>query len=91
MTPKTAKFFAAALTTVGGLMMWLCGLCGAFFFVTGIGSAIAGHDSEDWGPIIAQMAVILGGLPALLGFGLTFLGRKWSARLDSVAGEGEAP
>lgn len=91
MNPKTERLFAGLITSVGMLMMWLCGLCGAFFFVTGIGSTIAGHDSEEWGPIIAQAALIMGGLPAALGLGLNLLGRKWSARLDATGKEDGTP
>ena len=91
MRPNAERALAETLAAVGMLMMWLCGLCGAFFFISGIWSEIDGHDSEHWGQPIAIAALFLGGLPSIVGFGLFHFSRKWAARVSSAITEDEQP
>jgi len=66
-------FFRFALITVGVLMMLLCGGCGALFFIGFLVSGMASSNHEDISMVI--MPIVLGGLPALVGFGLFMAGR----------------
>ena len=66
-------FFGAALIAIGFLMMLLCGGCGALFFVTFLVGGIASSNHEDISMVI--MPIVLGGVPALVGFGLFVAGR----------------
>jgi hypothetical protein len=67
------RFFGGALIGVGALMMALCGGCGALFFIGFLISGLTSSNSEDLAFVI--MPVILGGVPALVGFGLFAGGR----------------
>ena len=67
-------FFSFALITVGVLMMFLCGGCGALFFIAFLIGGISSSNQEDISMVI--MPIVLGGLPALVGFGLFWSGRK---------------
>jgi hypothetical protein len=66
-------FFRFALITVGVLMMLLCGGCGALFFIGFLISGLTSSNHEDVGMVI--MPIVLGGVPALIGFGLFAAGR----------------
>jgi hypothetical protein len=74
-------FFGVALIAVGALMMFLCGGCGALFFIGFLISGLRSSNHEDVSMVI--LPIILGGAPALVGFGLFALGRvlrrPWSA------------
>ena len=67
-------FFRFALITVGVLMMLLCGGCGALFFIGFLISGLTSSNHEDVGMVI--MPIVLGGVPALIGFGLFAVGRS---------------
>lgn len=67
------RFFGAALIGVGFLMMVLCGGCGALFLVGFLISGLNSSNSEDMA--FAIMPLVLGGVPALIGFGLFAAGR----------------
>ena len=66
------RFVGAALMAVGLLMMLLCGGCGAVFLVMFVGEGIAHPNDLAMG---IMTPLFLGGLPALLGFGLFQGGR----------------
>jgi hypothetical protein len=78
------RFFGAALIGVGALMMVLCGGCGALFFVGFVISGLTSSNHEDVG--LAIMPVVLGGVPALIGFGLFAVGRALRRRPTRPAG-----
>lgn len=65
------RFFGAALIAVGGLMMVLCGGCGALIFALYFVDAFA-HPNDA--PMML-IPVVVGGVPALVGFGLFVCGR----------------
>lgn len=65
------RFFGAALMALGGLMMLLCGGCGALVFVLYLVDAFA--HPNDAGMML--IPVVVGGVPALVGFGLWAAGR----------------
>ena len=67
-------FFGAALIAIGFLMMLLCGGCGALFFAGFLISGMASSNHEDISMVI--MPIVLGGVPALVGFGLFAAGRS---------------
>ena len=66
-------FFGAALIAIGLLMMFLCGGCGALFFIGFLVSGMASSNHEDISMVI--MPIVLGGVPALIGFGLFMAGK----------------
>jgi hypothetical protein len=66
-------FFGATLVAMGLLMMFLCGGCGALFFIGFLISGLTSSNHEDVGMVI--MPIVLGGVPALVGFGLFLAGR----------------
>ena len=66
------RFFGAALIAVGLLMAVLCGGCGAVFLVMFMVEGLS-HPSEM---SMATMPLFLGGIPALIGFGLFTWGRS---------------
>jgi hypothetical protein len=72
--PSVGRFFGGALITMGFLMMLLCGGCGAVFLVLFVISGLASSNPEDLAMAIIPIAV--GGLPALVGFGLYLVGRR---------------
>jgi hypothetical protein len=65
-------FFGAALMAVGALMGGLCGLCTAVFVIGGL---FSGGGAEFGGAGMVVMALVIGGLPTLIGVGLFFGGR----------------
>jgi hypothetical protein len=72
--PKTdpvVGFFGAALIAVGFLMMLLCGGCGAVLFVVFVADGVM-HPNDM---TMALMPIVLGGVPALIGWGLFRWGR----------------
>jgi hypothetical protein len=71
--PSAARFFGAALIAVGVLMMFLCGGCGALFFIAFTAQALS-NNPEDLGMLI--MPIVLGGVPAGVGLLLFWAGRK---------------
>lgn len=66
-------FFSFALITVGVLMMLLCGGCGALFFIAFLVGGLASSNHEDVSMVI--MPIVLGGVPAGLGWLLFWVGR----------------
>ncbi len=64
----TKRFFGAALTAICGLMFGLCGLCTGVFLVTGL---MPHADSS-----FAVIALVVGGIPTLVGFVLMRAGLK---------------
>jgi hypothetical protein len=56
------RFVGGAMTAVGGLMFGLCGLCTLAFFIGGL----LPHEDKSFSVI----ALVVGGIPALIGFGL---------------------
>ena len=67
------RFFGAALMALGGLMMLLCGGCGALFLVGFLVSAVQSSNAEAMD--MAIISLIIGGLPAVVGLGLFVVGR----------------
>ena len=67
-------FFAAMLIGVGLLMMILCGGCGALFFAGFLIGSMTSSNHEDL--VMLILPLLLGGLPALVGFGLFAGGRS---------------
>lgn len=66
-----ARFFGGALLAIGFLMMVLCGGCGAVFFLLYLIGGLAHPNDLP----MAVIPVIVGVLPALIGFGLFAWGR----------------
>jgi hypothetical protein len=64
------RLFGALLMAVGVLMMTLCGLCSLVFLVSVLGSG-----GGDAGGMLA-LALIFGGVPIAVGFGIFALGRS---------------
>lgn len=67
MTKSTKSFAAAAMITAGGLILLLCGPCTLFF----AGSALITLVTEQNTALSVQiliMALVVGGLPTLLGW-----------------------
>jgi len=67
-----AGFFGAALVAVGVLMMLLCGGCGAVFLVFFVADGLM-HPNDM---TMVLMPIFLGGVPALIGWGLFVCGRN---------------
>lgn len=64
-----ARLFGALLMAVGALMMALCGLCSLIFVI----SMAGGGGGEAGGMLL--LALVIGGVPIAIGFGLFWLGR----------------
>ncbi len=62
------SFFGWLLLLVGGLMMTLCGLCTAVFFVAGL----MPHGDASF----TAMSLFIGGIPTAIGVGLFIAGRS---------------
>ena len=73
MTDALRGFFGATLVAMGLLMMFLCGGCGALFFIGFLIRGLTSSNHEDVGMVI--MPIILGGVPAGLGWLLFWAGR----------------
>jgi hypothetical protein len=67
-----ARFFGGALLAIGFLMMALCGGCGAVFLLFYLVDGLAHPNDLP----LALFPVALGGVPALIGFGLFAWGRS---------------
>ena len=67
---EIARLFGALLIAVGFLIMALCGLCSA---VVVVGSLLQGGGADFLS--FTLMAAVFGGVPAVVGFGLFWLGR----------------
>lgn len=67
-----ARFFGAALVAVGVLMMLLCGGCGAVFLIFYVVDGVTHPNDMP----LALMPIVLGGVPALIGWGLFVWGRN---------------
>jgi hypothetical protein len=65
-------FFGFLLVTIGLLMATLCGLCTGVFVISGLAS----NGGEYGGLGLVATALVIGGLPTLLGVGLFFAGRR---------------
>ena len=72
-TDPVRGFFGGALIAVGVLMMLLCGGCGAIFLIGFLVSGLFSSNREDISMVI--MPIVLGGVPALIGWGLFASGR----------------
>ena len=70
----TRRFFGALLMGIGGLMAALCGGCGALFMVGGLISVFTSNPQDA--PMIAGMGLVVGGVPAAIGFGIFLAGRS---------------
>lgn len=66
-------FFGFLLLAVGLLMAGLCGLCTGAFIVGGLSSL--GRNVGDAGGIVL-MALVVGGIPTVMGVGLFIAGRE---------------
>ena len=73
MTDALRGFFGATLVAMGLLMMLLCRGCGALFFIGFLIRGLTSSNHEDVGMVI--MPIILGGVPAGLGWLLFWAGR----------------
>lgn len=80
MTDAVRRFWSGLLIVVGGLMTALCGTCTAFYVVAGI--VDASHPGpENYGGVVLVAALILGGLPTLVGVLLLW----WGLRLRKAS------
>ena len=70
----TTRFFGALLMGVGGLMVLLCGGCGALFIVGGLVTMFTSNAQESL--MIAGMGLFIGGIPAGIGAALFMAGRN---------------
>lgn len=77
------RFFGAALIAVGFLMMLLCGGCGAIFLVFFVIDGVA-HPNDLMMSIMTPL--LLGGIPAAIGFGLFVAGRNLRRDLTGPTG-----
>jgi hypothetical protein len=80
------RFFGGALIAVGALIFCLCGLCTAGFLV----ASLLPHADRSF----AIMALVIGGIPTAIGFGMMQLGHAMHRGPQAVAappGDGEAP
>ncbi len=68
------RFFGALLMSVGGLMVLLCGGCGALFIIGGMVTMFTSNPQDA--PMIAGMGLFIGGIPAAIGAGLFVAGRN---------------
>lgn len=82
MSPGVRTFVTYALIAVGGLITALCGSCTGVFLIMGLAS----NDPQSYGQAMAVMALIIGGLPTLVGVLLLWLGlrRRKRARARDV-------
>jgi hypothetical protein len=74
-------FFGGALIGVGFMMMLLCGGCGALFFFGFLFGSLFNSNQDDLGML--ALPLLMGGLPAALGFGLLLWGRRLRAGLET--------
>lgn len=70
----TRRFFGALLMGVGGLMVLLCGGCGALFVIGGLVTLFTSSPQDA--TMIAGMGLFIGGIPAAIGAGLFVAGRN---------------
>lgn len=77
------RLFGAALIAVGFMMMLLCGGCGALFFFGFLIGGLTSSNHEDVGMVI--MPIILGGVPAGLGWLLFWAGRSLRKPASTVS------
>jgi hypothetical protein len=70
----TRRFFGALLMGIGGLMVLLCGGCGALFVIGGLVTLFTSNAQESL--MIAGMGLFIGGIPAAIGAGLFMAGRN---------------
>lgn len=71
----TARLFSDFIAAVGLLMMTLFGLCGAIQVTVGLSAMLSG----DPGLAIIATGIGIGFLPAAIGFGMYWMGRRWAA------------
>lgn len=75
MTAPVRRFWSWLLIMVGGLVTALCGTCTAFYVVAGI--VDASHPGpENYGGAVLVAALVLGGLPTLVGALLLWWGLR---------------
>ena len=65
------RFFGAALVAIGVLMMVLCGGCGAVIFLFYVLEGLSHPNDMS----MAVIPIFVGGVPALIGFGIFAGGR----------------
>lgn len=70
----TRRFFGALLMAIGGLMAVLCGGCGATFIVVALVTMFTATAQDA--PMLAGMGLVIGGVPAAMGVGLFWVGRR---------------
>jgi hypothetical protein len=71
-----ARFFGAALMAVGALVIALCGACTLMFAGRSLIEIGRGHNGAQFAPIgILILALIVGGIPMLLGAAAFWGGR----------------
>jgi len=80
ISATTARFFSAFISAVGLLMMTLFGLCGAILVTAGLRSMASG----DPGLTTIATGLGIGFLPATIGFGLYWIGRRWAATFSGA-------
>lgn len=70
---SVARFLGGALIAVGVMMMLLCGGCGVVFLGAFLLDAMKDANRQDLAFLL--MPIVLGGVPAGIGFGLFIAGR----------------
>ncbi len=67
------RFVGGALIGVGVMVMLLCGGCGALFFFGFLFGSLFNSNHEDITMVV--LPLVMGGVPAAIGFGLFYAGR----------------
>ena len=75
---SVSRFLGGALIAVGVLMMLLCGGCGVVFLGAFLLDAMKDSNRQDLAFLL--MPIVLGGVPAGIGFGLFVGGRALRRR-----------
>jgi membrane protein implicated in regulation of membrane protease activity len=85
MTDATRRFLANLLMAVGGLIALLCGGCTVFFLGAAIVALFPGGASDNAStPLVPGItAILVGGLPTVLGVALFLWGRRMKRRVDA--------
>jgi hypothetical protein len=100
-TSSERRFGAYILMTIGGLMTVLCGGCTAVFLFPSLWAWLtlyldhgamtdADRYSAAFGPVVAIVSLIVGGLPTAVGVLLFVLGRRRHRVLSMRTNEGSS-
>ncbi len=87
MSDASRRFFANLLMAVGGLMTILCGGCTVFFLGTAILTSLRGSEGSNASDALSLgiSAILVGGMPTVVGAALFLWGRRMKRQLDAQA------